>query len=218
MVLSIKDFHTEMRSLGVQRSNRFLVDIGVPRSLDVTGSLMSLIGNPGGLLGTIADGVGSLVSISEERQMSLRCTNASFPGMQAMTKDDILRYGRGPVDKTVHNMLFSDIHCSFVVDAKGIIQNHFYRWMQSMVNTDSSGSMNSSVKGALPYEVSYKDDYITRMKITQLNNRNRPVIECQAHKVFPVSVGELQFGWEQTDQIVTLPVTFSYRDHKIVTL
>jgi hypothetical protein len=218
MPLNIKDFQGEIRGLGIQRTNRFIANIGVPPSLDISGNLLSFLKKPGRILGKIADTVGSLASVAEERQLSLRCTSASFPGMNLIVKDDIVRYGRGPIDKTAHNVLFSDIHCTFIVDGRGIIQNYFYKWMQSIVNSDSSGSMNTASHGALPYEVTYKDDYTTRLLITQLNDRNDGVLECQAHKVFPIAVGDIQLGWEQNDQIIMLPVTFSYRDHKIVKL
>jgi hypothetical protein len=225
MPLNIKDFQGEIRGLGIQRTNRFLTNIGVPPSMDVSGNLMSFLkqptntsGKPTTILGKLADAAGSLTSIAESRQLALRCTNAVFPGMNLMVKDNIMRYGRGPVDKTAHNVLFSDIHCMFVVDAKGILQDYFYKWMQSIVNSDSSDSMNRPSHGALPYEVTFKDHYVTNMTITQLNERNDGVLECRAHKVFPIAIGDIQLGWDQNDQIVMLPVTFSYRDHKIVKL
>jgi hypothetical protein len=203
MPLNLQDFMSEVRHLGIQRANRFRVEMDPPRNLAIGGTGLS--GLVGGFLGT-----------GRTRQLSLRCQTANFPGVQLMTKDDVLRYGHGPVDKTVHNALFGDITCVFVVDGKGLIQDFFYKWQKAIVNFDSSDSMTSQTNGATPYEVTYKDDYTTLLTIDQLNEKNQRVVTCIAQKAFPVSVGDMFFSWEANDQVQLLPVTFSYRDHKLI--
>lgn len=199
MPLNLQDFMTEVRSLGIQRANRFRVELDSPQSMSLGGFL------------------GSFASMGRSRQISLRCQGANFPGIQLMTKDDVLRYGYGPVDKTVHGALFGDITCFFLVDGKGLIQDYFHKWQKACINFDSSEGIDSQDdNGAAAYEVAYKDDYTTTLEITQLDERNKKVIKCIAQKAFPISVGDMVLSWDANDQALLLPVTFSYRDHKLI--
>lgn len=211
MALHLHDFMTEIRSQGIQHSNRFQVDFAPPKSLETR----TITKPRKGILGDLLNKPFDLLEIGQSRQLTLRCRSANFPGVTLMTKDDILRYGHGPVDKTVHNALFSNIQCMFIVDGKGQIQRFFNKWQMSIVNFDSSKTMTTVTHGATPYEVSYKDDYTTELHIKQLDEKNNTTVTCTAQKAFPIAVGDLQFGADQNDQIIMLPVTFSYRDHTI---
>jgi hypothetical protein len=202
MALKLQDFMSEIRSLGVQRSNRFRFEMDPPPTLQLGGtSILSFLGD--------------LAETGRSRQLSLRCQTVTFPGLSLMTKDDVLRYGYGPVDKTAHGALFGDINVFFVADGKGLIQEFFNKWQMSVVNFDSSESMSQERQGAAPYEVSYKDDYVTTIDISQLDERNRTNFKLTAQKAFPIVVGDLQFSADAIDQVQLLPVTFSYRDHRI---
>lgn len=202
MALKLDDFMTEIRTQGIQHANRFQVAFDPPHNLAIGGN---------GLKGFL----GSFGGAARSRQVTLRCRSVNFPGVTLMTKDDIIRYGYGPVDKTVHNALFGDITCNFIVDGKGLLQDYFNKWQMSIVNYDSSDTMDTVTHSASPYEVSYKDDYVTKITISQFDEKNNITATCIAQKAFPVAVGDLLFSWDANDEIIMLPVTFSYRDFKM---
>lgn len=217
MPLNLNDFTSEIRSKGTQKASRFLVMLSPPSGLNINGTLINAAAD---LLGIGAGPVGilnSVMSTARTRQLALRCSNAVFPGIQLMTKDDITRYGMGPVDTTVHNAMFTNIQCAFIVDREGLIQDFFYKWQRLAVNSDSSDTMTQKTQGASPYEVSYKHDYVSKIDISKYDDRGKKRISCVAHQAFPVSVGEIGLGWDQSNSTAILPVTFSYRDHKVTT-
>jgi hypothetical protein len=214
MPLNLDDFMGEIRSHGIQKTTRFLVEVNPPQGLNLRGPILGAVTD---LLGSsVPIGIfNDLLNTGRTRQLGLRCSAATFPGIQLMTKDDVVRYGMGPVDKTVHHALFSDITCQFILDREGLVQDFFYKWQQSIINTDSSDTMTTEKNGASPYEVTYKDDYVSMFKITQYDERGKRVVTCSAQKAFPAVVGDVQMSWDSSGAIAILPVTFSYRDHVI---
>lgn len=211
MALNIDEFQAEISQRGVQHSNRFSVTFNPPSNLrGPVDSISDIIAKIGGVVGNNA----LPFSMTGTRQLSLRCVAAVFPGIHLMTKDDIRRYGYGPVDKTVHGAQFGDIECGFILDSYGVVYDLLNSWQRLAIDSDSSNGMGSS-KGRSPYEVGYKDSYATEMKITQYKTNNRPTLECTAQKAFPITVGQIQHSWGETNNMAVLPVTFSYRDHKI---
>ncbi len=202
MSLKLNDFMAEVRALGVQKANRFRFEMDPPPALQLGGR---------GLLALAGD----FMETGRSRQIMLRCQSANFPGVHLMTKDDIQRYGMGPIDHAVHGAMFGDISAMFIVDGKGLIQDFFHKWQRAAVNFDSSEGMEEETRGATPYEVSYKDDYVSTIMLTQLDERDKKVVKLTAQKVFPAHVGDLSFAWDANDQVQVLPVTFAYRDHKL---
>ena len=197
MTISLNSFSAEIRTKGVQPLNRFLVEFQPPKN-----ELVATASEP--------------KIISNTTQMILRCAAVSFPGVILMVKDDIVRYGHGPVDKTVHNALYTDIQCAFILDGDGVVYDFFHRWQRSIAYADSSIPMSSTQTGRTPYEVAYKDDYVTTLNVTQFAVTGQPVMTAIAQKAFPLNVGEQILAWEGGNAISVLPVTFTYRDHKII--
>lgn len=204
MALKLNDFFADIRSQGIQRPNRYQFLMDPPPVMQNAAS---------GLVGLIGD----FAEIGRTRQLALRCSAVIFPGITLMTKDDIFRYGYGPVDKTAHGALFNDITVTFIADRDGSIQNFFHKWQRSIVNFDSSGGIIDDYNGAVGYEVEYKDKYVTMIEIDQLNEKNQKTLSLKAQKAFPVNVGDIQLQADANDQALTFQVTFSYRDHKLKT-
>lgn len=202
MALKLNDFMSEIRSLGVQRPTRYRFDMEPPSTMQLGGS---------GLLGFAGDFLG----MARTRQLSLRCYSVGFPGVTLMTKDDILRYGYGPVDKTAHGAMFSDIGVSFIADRDGTLQQFFHKWQRSVVNFDSEDGMDNDYQGAASYEVEYKDKYTSLIEIHQMDEQNKTMLSLKAWQAFPIHVGDVVLQADANDQFLILPVTFSYRDHKI---
>lgn len=180
MPLNLADFLAELRHHGTHPHNRFIVNIVPPPKLDVNLS---------------------------ERQWSLRAAYAQFPGRTLMTKDDILRYGFGQIDKVAHNTLYDNVPVSFVIDNQYDLGRDFHQWIDIIQNSDQSSSEHTK------YLIEYKDNYATEIEIVQYNAHNDRTISCVLHDAFPTNVGETQLGWDQNDSFTVLPVTFAYTSY-----
>lgn len=210
MAFSIHQFRTEIGRRGIQHSNRFLCQFSPPSGINSKfNNYLSLIGNPFPGLNGIN------LNLDSARQVAIRCTRMTWPGIQLMVKDDIRRYGMGPVDKTVHNALFNDIQTGFILDNNGEIVELFDKWQKLASGADSSRPMTTDQSGTVPYEIEYKDNYVTELRGTMFRETGLESITVVAQKAFPIFVGEIQMGWDQSDQVAILPVTWSYRDHRI---
>lgn len=212
MAFSLNEFRGEIRAHGTQPLNSFQLILNQPEGLQMPGN---------GLRGIFNEGL----ELTRQRQISLRCVEATFPGMSLMTKDDVVRFGYGPVDKTVHGAVFSDITTGIILDSKGLVLEYFNKWHSMIINTDSSDGMDDAsgtapagggkTEARMPYEINYKDNYATTLQVIQLDTKRKKVIQCTAHKAFPLTIGDISMRWDSNDSFAILPVTFSYRDHKV---
>jgi len=66
-----------------------------------------------------------------------------------------------------------------------------------------------------PFEVNYKNQYATDILITTVDENNNDIINVRLTKAFPVFMGDISLGWNDTDSIARLPITFSYYNWKI---
>jgi hypothetical protein len=176
---SLKEFQAEIRKNGVQHLNRFVVSIAPPLTLKVV--------NP--------------------KTLKLRCFASELPGKQLMTKNDILRYGRGPVETIPYGTQFSPVPLSFILDDKGLVLQMFHQWFTSINDSDSS----KGVRGK--YDVAYKDEYAADVMIDQQDVTGKRTFQCSLFKAFPLSLGSVSVAWDQNNSIAVLPVTFAYTDY-----
>lgn len=206
MALDLYDFQAEVRHRGVLSTNKFNVRIDPSKDLPI-GDAETL------------------------RSLSLRAVNANFPGIQLMLKDNVLRYGYGPTEKTPHNVLFSDTGLTFLVDARSRVYHFWYRWLKYIVNFDSSSSMfednidpsgvnedgQLDLSGAgSKYEVAYKDEYIADVTISPTSDLHNKSMSCILHRAYPIAIQEIPLDASAQNSPVVLHVTMAYRDHKIV--
>lgn len=181
--LNLRAFISEIRRNGIQHANRYSVQFQLPQG--------------------IADA---------ERILKLRAFSASLPGKSMMTKDDIFRYGYGPVDTVPYNSQHGPIPISFILDDKGIVLSTIHKWYDAIVDSDSSQGMKGK------YEVAYKDDYAVDLQIQQYDTTGDKTLVCDLYRAFPLVIGDVAVGWDQGNALSILPVTFAYRDYKITKL
>lgn len=180
-LFNIRAFRSEIRSGGIQQTNRYGVAFELPVKL--TGSA---------------------------KLLQLRCANTTVPGKTLMTKDDVLRYGRGPIDIVPYGTQFTPITLGLILDDKGEVLDIIHRWMILINNADSVEDTPDN-----SYEVEYRDNYVSNMEIRQFNVNNVNTASYFLTKVWPLSIGDISAGWDQNNQAVILPVTFVYRDYQM---
>jgi len=183
-MLNLTDFMAELRHRGTHSTNRFTVTITPPQGL------LSL----------------------NSRKLSLRALDTVLPGRTIMTKDDIVRFGYGLIDKVGHNTIFSDVPVAFIVDSRHQVTEMIDRWMLLINNANQ---LADSEVDDNRYLVSYKDDYATDIVITQYNNQGYTTAKCTLREAFPIVRQDIRLGWQDNDQIAILPVVFTYTDYKL---
>lgn len=185
----------------------FLTEISNQALLDTSRHLMMF---------TIPRGLLEHHNSNSIRQITLRCDTSTLPGISFAESEEIRRYGVGPTEKHPYLPIFGAIATSYIVDGSGDIHSFFYDWMSYMVGFDSSQGMSSvNGFGKSPYEVAYKDDYLSNATIFVYNELNDKVIELTLNSAYPIAINPVPLSWGNTDQFMRLDVTWDYIDWSV---
>ena len=198
-MFNINNFRQEINNHGVMKNNRYIVSFNPPKTL------------------------------ANERTdtLSLRCTNVQLPGVTFSTIDGPPRIGYGPIESNPYGVIFDDINLTFLLDAEAKLHRFFYDWSNSIVNYQSHGQTAlkdalGPVSGMKSFEVGYKDDYCTDIIITVYNGQTydsgiseKPILEYHAYRAFPKTLPQYEMAWENTNDVVKLPVSFAYTDFSV---
>lgn len=190
MSFNINQFKSTVDSLGIMRTNKFLVDFPVPRKI----------------AGTVPQAAGG-------RNLSLYCKAAPLPGLGILTQD-IYRYGMGPIERRPYGVVVNDIMFQFYVDGENMIRNWFRNWVRLILNPDSTNGVTSkwAQTGQSWYEFSYKEDYAVDIRITTFDQEGFPVISIVLVEAYPNFIGDIQQDWQEKHQHMIMPVAFTFRD------
>lgn len=216
-MFNISGFRSSVEKNGVLRSNRFIAFFNLPKYLQ----------DQKGQYGY------------EDGLISLRCETAQLPGLNLTTIDQP-RIGWGPTEGMPHNLAYSEITLTFLMDAQSKIHRLFYDWLNTIVNFQGSRGQSSLDKTwnvgsnqAYAYEVGYKDDYTTDVLISVYDNYasptelgegtpgyaseygNNPVMNVRMFKAYPKSLPNIDLSWGANDELVRLSIPFSFTDFTV---
>lgn len=184
----LSKFYASLKKHNIAKTNRFDVEFAIPPIL------------------------GPSFNSSETQQLlQLRCEAANVPGV-TVTTADVQRYGYGLHEKIPTGATMSDFTCSFIGDSEGLIYKFFYLWTTGIVKWDEKPNAGAkpSYNQLRPYEHEYKQRYATRIQLYTYNESDDNLIGYQLHDAFPVSIGEIQYNWGDTDNLVRIPINFAY--------
>ena len=127
----------------------------------------------------------------------LNCEMTSFPSLNILTRQ--LR-AQGPAYQRPTGIEFSGegIPLTFIIDQDMQLKAFFDAWLFKIVNPHSA-------------EVSYRDQYITEVKIKQLNELEEVVYEITLYDAFPRSVSLLDLSSSSQNSFHKLTVNFAFR-------
>lgn len=183
-ISSVNRFRSNIYGTSVSRNNRFYIEIDRPRAF----------------FDSMNEGIAKVPFLAE---------SASIPGVQLMTSE-IRRHGIGQVEKKPYNAVFVDTTMTFMVDGAGIIHKFFYKWMSSIVKFDQFAYEFSTSDKLDPYEINYKEDYATRVRIYTVDEFNRKIIAITLHDAYPIFMGDMNVAWNNQNDFLRLPITFTY--------
>lgn len=183
----INGFRSTINGLGgLQRSNHFYVTIPNPRILS---------GDIGPIL---------LPFLTE---------SANLPGISLATSE-IRRYGVGAIERKPYAPIFTDQQMTFYGDGSGTVHKFFYKWMNGIVKFDNPVNGKGGYNGLRPFEVEYKRDYAVDIVITTIDEKERKIKEFKLYGAYPISIGDINMSWAETDNFQRIPVTFTYYNWK----
>lgn len=145
--------------------------------------------------------------------LDLVCNSGTLPGVSVSTSE-IRRHGVGPVEKRPYSVNFIDLNLSFIVDGRGGIHRFFTSWIDGIVRFDRLVTNPDNRPFQQPFEVAYRDEYVTDIIIYVYDEKSREVYKVTAYKAFPLFMGDINLNWGATDDYVILPVTFAYTSWK----
>lgn len=201
MAFNINDFSAQVNKHGLAQTNLFLVRI-VP---------------PPGFTG-IADGNAdedNAVELNLARELEFFCRSVTLPELDAQTVD-VQKQAFGAITRRPQSIQFPILPTVFMVDSNFAILKFFHRWMQKIVNYDTSSGPISEVDGMLPHEMGYKIDYATTIEIIVYSFQSESITYTyKMSGAYPIQVGNITEAWESQGEIMTLPVGFTYDELQV---
>ena len=151
------------------------------------------------------------------RTIAFFCDAVNLPGATTMMSE-FKKQGYGTFDRRPVTLLMPDMTLSIMLDSKGQNLRFFQEWMLAVQNINLSQGQNTDVDGASPFEVRYRNKYITSIKVTTFDAAGTPTSVLNARECFPSVLGDVSLGWNQTDEIARVSVNFQIRSWDIEAL
>lgn len=183
---SINAFRSSIIGQGLLRNNRFLVQMTKPNLFYANDSALFV-----------------------DKILPFICESANLPGISLATSE-IRRHGIGPVEKRPYTTNLIDINFNFLVDNEGITLKFFQNWINGIVRYDSLVTTGDDRPTIQPFEVEYRTEYVSDIDILMYNEAMQQVYKVKLYNAFPIYVGDVPLSWGNTNDIVKLPVSFSY--------
>lgn len=134
-------------------------------------------------------------SINSIQGMKYTCSSAELPGKVIGSTD--MSY-EGVVRKVAYGGMYNTAELNFILSDDMNEKILFDSWHDIIINNNESS------------KVTYYDDYIGELQITQFDSCGRETYVCTLHEAYPTSIGQLRLGWSDSSTIHELAVTFTY--------
>lgn len=200
---NVSEFRSEVEKRGMMRTNKYLVEFFMPTGM--------------------VDTEGSDEMTSTVRSLEFWVESSTIPGTNLITHD-ARRYGYGPIERRPVAPMFMDCTMSVVADAEGQNWQFFKRWQQIIANFDARNGMNTvdsntseinyngNITTADPYEIAYRTEYISDVRIIVFDLDGFPTKVVVLREAFPINVGDIAISWSDNNSIMKFPIILSYLD------
>jgi len=138
------------------------------------------------------------------------CDSASLPGISYMT-DEIRMSGYGNIEKRPYATNLQDVQLTFYCDTSGNVFNYFHNWSQKIFNFNQSVNPNGTTSAGLTVgSFAYPKDYFGIVDLLVYDENSNEFLSYQLIEAYPITVGDVQVAWDQSDTLLKLPITFAY--------
>ena len=140
---------------------------------------------------------GGMERQSELRKISLRAQNVTLPGRNLSTTQESNIYG--PDREIVEGVTYADdISMSFQASS-GLDERVFFEnWQRQAFNEKT-------------WNIGYYNDYIGTIEMYVLDKQDQRRYGIKLWEVFPKTIGSNDLAYDSNDQIMLLPVSFTFR-------
>jgi hypothetical protein len=149
--------------------------------------------------------------------LTYRNDSFSVPGISVATTE-VRRYGYGPTEKKPYGINYQDVTFNYILDASSNQHKFFYNWIDAIVNHSDPAEYGhhggQQHRAARPYEVKYKEDYAAQIIIRYFDesfDKGATPTIAQLVDAYPTFIGDIQYNWANTDQLIRLPITYTYK-------
>lgn len=191
----INAFNAQLNSHGVQRTNKFMVRIPLPRGMLNQHYFDS--------------------HESTQRNMEFWLCAAPYPGV-GLNTHATLRYGYGPIERKPVAPIFVDSQLMLIADAEGLNRRFFHDWINMTIAFDLQQGINPAIPDGVvgnnpmhPFELSYKREYAVDVNIITFNDAGQKNDSIILQEAFPTLAGEVSMNWSE-NQAMYFPVTMTH--------
>lgn len=142
--------------------------------------------------------------IENGRLVSLFCESANLPTKTISVKQQRIQ---GPAYQRPTGVDYGGdgITMTFLLDQQMVVKDFFDYWMEKIVTPYS-------------YSVNYQDEYISMIRIYQLDQKDEATYGVVLFDAFPRSISQVELNHSSQNQVQKLNVTFAYRKWEATTL
>ena len=194
MAFNINDFKAQIHAPkfnGLSMGNKFLVEITPP---------IRIFGG---------------TSAPTMKELSFFCDTTNLPG-KTINTIDYKPQAYGEIVKMPISRNNDTLTVSFFCDSNYSIMEFFHEWLSYIVQDEGRAYSNRGFR-----EIGYKEDYATTLTLKCYdvygNPSDTPTTNDQVDKIsyvlkdaYPTQIGAVQMGWEMNDQVLKIPVEFTY--------
>jgi hypothetical protein len=186
MAFNIADFRASINSRGIARPSKFLVRIFAAPGM-----------------------VGDFDAVVRDMEMWAEATELPVFGLHT---GDHPRYGYGPDEKRVVRPIYQDVKLRIISDEHMANWRFFKTWLNLIVESDMSGGIAGGGGAAMPYEINYKDQYLTGVNIQTFDEFGNLRASVVLRDAFPVALEAIELAWANGEEYMRVPVTIAFTD------
>ena len=135
------------------------------------------------------------------RKVSYHAETIAFPGRNLEIKEDLSTYG--PTREIVSGSSYEDLSATFYVATDHREKKFFSEWQNSAHSNED-------------FNARYYYDYVGSVDIYQLDEEDRRRLGIRLMEAFPKTIGAIDMGYANANQINKMSVSFSYRFWEII--
>jgi hypothetical protein len=196
MPFDLQKFKSHLGETGVLPTNKFEVEIPVPRVLYNTQVVVGNLRRP---------------QPNFTETLSFRAESVRAPGV-TMQLSSVNRYGYGPLQKFAYNANFTDTSMTFIADKDSLVWIFFYNWLNNVFAYTSADGENT--ESYLNYRSNYMTDYAVDAKIHVYDSDGKPSTSIEMLDFYPISLNDVPLGWGDNNQLQRITATFAFRHWK----
>jgi hypothetical protein len=136
----------------------------------------------------------------------IRVNSINLPGVN-FGLDEIRHKGFGLGEKRPLSASYDDISLTLIADGQGKLASTLHRWMEFIFPSDIARGAD----GVEYFE--YPNNYYGGLEITMYDTTGEKHTTFNFIQPFPSNIGGMQMSWDSVDNLLLLPVTFSYRSY-----